>query len=245
MRSASGPDALIGAVQRPLLLVVRPIEEAARTAQAAEAAGFRTLALPLMQIEPLDWQMPEDRPDSLLFTSARAPGLSGAAPRQLPAYAVGVRTAEAAAAAGFHVAAVGDRGGTAALARVAADGHRHVLHLGGADTAPIDVPDGIRLERRLVYAARSVAALPSPAVELLTRQAVFAVLLFSARSARLFASLLADVGIERASVALVALSPTVAAAAGAGWRRVGVCARPTLGEMVAATCALRQDLLHA
>lgn len=227
----------------PLLIVTRPAEEAGRTSAAAKAAGFATLEAPLLTIEPLVWDLPKARPDALLFTSARSPPLVAAAYpslRGIPAYAVGARTADIAVEAGFHVVACGEGDGSAALSLIARDGVRSVLHLAGEATAPLDVPAGLTVVRRTVYVANRVDTLASMVFDVLRTGEAFAVLLFSARTARHFAQLLDRSGLERAVVRLVALSPAVAQAAGPGWRAVGVATEPSLAEALAAARSLWQ-----
>lgn len=236
---------------RPLLIVTRPAEEAARTSAAAREAGFEPLVAPLLAIESVPWTLPKPLPDALLFTSARSPQLvADTAPgirsllRALPAYAVGARTAEIAAAAGFHVVAAGKGDGSDALALAARDGIGTLLHLAGKTTAALTVPDGLQLVRRAVYAAKRVGALPPQALETLRTGEAFAVLLFSARTARHFSGLVDAAGLDRAAVRLVALSPAVADAAGTGWRAIAVAAGPNLAEALAAARSLWQSAQH-
>ncbi len=61
--------------------------------------------------------------------------------------------------------------------------------------------------------------------------------LHSARAAQRLAALVPD----RASIAIVAISPDVAAAAGDGWRSIAVAAHPIDAEMVAIAAKLCQD----
>jgi len=230
-------------LSRPLLIITRPAEEAGRTSAAAHEAGFASLAAPLLSIEPLTWDLPKARPEALLFTSARSPQLVAAAYpalRGVPAYAVGVRTAEIAADAGFHVVGTGDGDGSVVLALAASAGIRTILHLAGEATAPLDLPNGLELVRRAVYTAKRVDVLPSAALGALQSGAVFAVLLFSARTARHFAQLLNRAGVERGGVRLVVLSHAVAEAAGPGWRAMAVAADPSLSGALAATRSLWQ-----
>lgn len=230
-------------MSRPLLLLTRPAEEAGRTADAAAAAGFATLVAPLLEIVPLPFDGPDGRFDSVLFTSARAPGLvAAAAPalRELPAHAVGARTAEEAAACGFRPGLVGDSDGSAILAAAAAAGARRVLHLAGEATAPLDVPPGLELVRVPVYAARRVAALPGAVLAALRDGAVFATLLFSARTARHFRQLVDAGGLDAGRLRIVALSAAVAEGAGTGWGGVAVAGRPDLAGALAAARGLWQ-----
>lgn len=230
---------------RPLLLLTRPAEESARTAAAAEAAGFAALSAPLLEIVPLPFDVPAGPFDAILFTSARAPASVAAdAPelRALTAHAVGARTAEAAAAAGFRVGLVGESDGSAILADIAGGGARRVLQLAGEATAPMVVPPGVALVRVPVYAARRVAALPAATLAALQGGEVFATLLFSARTARHFRQLVEAAGLDVGRLRTVALSPAVSAGAGPGWAAAAVAATPDLGGALAAARALWQGV---
>jgi uroporphyrinogen-III synthase len=234
-------------LSRPLLLVTRPAEEAGRTAAAAGAAGFETLLAPLLTIAPVDFAVPAGAFDALLFTSARAPGLvAERAPGLLavPAYAVGARTGEELAAAGFRLAGLGETDGSAVLAQMAGLGVRRVLHLAGEATAPIHVPGNVELVRVRVYAALRVAALPAAALTALSAGRVFATLLFSARTARHFRHLADAAGVDVAGQRIVALSHAVADGAGAGWAAVGVARVPDIDAALAAARLLWQGIGH-
>lgn len=241
---------------RPALLLTRPEAEQARSIAAAEAAGFEAVSAPLLQIRPVEWSLPTELPDALLFTSARAPeiaamqlaamqlkgkgGMSGK-PR---AYAVGRNTAEAAQRAGFEVLATGDGNGTAIAERARADGNRRLLHLAGETVSKIEAGAGLKIERVTIYTAQPAGALPE-AVELRLREGrIFAVLVFSARTARIFSQLSEDACIDRSAMGLVALSEAVAEAAGQGWRAIAVAGHPRLDAAMAAARLLWQDLPH-
>jgi uroporphyrinogen-III synthase len=228
-----------------LLLLTRPAEEAGRTADAAEAAGFSTLVAPLLEMAPLPFAVPEGAFDAILFTSARAPALvAAAAPGllALTAHAVGARTAEEVAACGFRPGLVGESDGSAILSRIAAEGARRVLHLAGEATAPLEVPPDLTLVRVPVYAAERVAALPADALGALRGGAVFATLLFSARTARHFRKLADLAGLDVRGLRIVALSPAVAEGAGSGWGAVAVAAQPDLAGALAAARGLWQGV---
>ncbi len=229
----------------PLLIITRPAEEAARTCAAAKEAGFRAVSAPLLAIEPLPWTLPKLPPEALLFTSARSPQLVAAAYpalKSIPAYAVGARTADIASDAGFHIVAIGNSDGSAALALAARDGISTLLHLTGEASATLEVPESLKVVQRAVYAARRVEALPRPAIDALQKGEAFAVLLFSTRTARHFSELIAKSGLDRASVRLVALSPAVAEAAETGWRALAVADQPSLAGALAAARSLWQGV---
>ncbi|MGL6042615.1 MAG: uroporphyrinogen-III synthase [Sandaracinobacteroides sp.] len=234
-------------MSRPLLLLTRPAAETARTAAAAMAAGFDVLSFPLLEMEALDWEPPAGPFQAILFTSARAPALvADRAPGlvALPVYAVGPRTAEVAAAAGFRIAGQGLDDGVSAAKLAAGQGIASLLHLGGEDRAPLPAPQGLQITHVPVYAARRVEALSGEIRQALAAGRVLATLLFSARTARHFGSLVADAGLEPAALRVVVLSAAVAAAAGAGWASVAIAARPDVAAMLAASHSLWQGLAN-
>jgi uroporphyrinogen-III synthase len=173
----------------------------------------------------------------MLITSANAvrnggPGLSAFA--HLPCYAVGEASAAAARAAGFEALWIGGGDAMAAAAAMAERGVRRAFHPCGRDHVAADA-EGVRIERRVVYASEPVPGLPERAANALTRGAV--ALLHSPRAASQFASLVERAGLERGAIA--AISPNAAAEAGPGWRSVGVAAVPddaALLEVAAKLC---------
>jgi uroporphyrinogen-III synthase len=192
----------------------------------------------LFAIRTLEWHAPGPAGfDALLLTSANAARHGGAALRPfaaLPCYAVGEVTAEAARAAGFADVRIGPGDGAAAAAAMAADGVRRALHPCGRDHVDFSHPR-LFIERRGVYAADPVAALPPAASEAIAAGAL--VLIHSPRAGGLFASLVG----ERAGIGLAAISAAAAAAAGPGWRAKSTAAAPhdeALLELAAKLCQI-------
>ena len=231
----------------PRLLITRPDDEAERTAGAARAAGFEPVYAPLLIVEPLAFALPAQQPDSLLFTSPRAPAALagiGAAWKALPCYTVGPATTAAALRAGFHPAGEGAGDGNAALAMAAAAGHRRFLHPHGEDHIGLHVPAGVQLIGMPVYKARAAVALSRQVVRQLASGGIFATLLLSPRVAQTFAGLVRQAAISRAGLRLVAISPNAAAAAGPGWLAVEVAGAPRLDAAFAAAQRLWQGKGH-
>ncbi|HET7575431.1 MAG TPA: uroporphyrinogen-III synthase [Sphingomicrobium sp.] len=211
------------------LLVLRPEPGASATVECARHLGLDTSAIPLFNVEPVAWKAPDPcRFDALLLTSANAVrhgggqllGLHG-----LPAYAVGPATAEAAASAGFEIAAVGYGGLDELLNSIAPE--LKLLHLCGQNrrssvnasqeivpvvvyrSTPIDLPD-------LSAAAGSVAMIHSP------------------RAGRRFAELVHD----RGSIAIAAISPAAAETVGTGWGAVEFAPLPNDEALLALAASL-------
>lgn len=199
------------------LIVLRPEPGASATVEQARAMGLAAVALPLFEVRPLTWEVPDAAGfDGLLLTSANAVRHGGAGLhklRRLPAYAVGEATAQAAREAGFEVATTGDAG----IARLlgAIEPGLKLLHLCGAD------------RRRPAAAPQQITAIPvyrAEAVETdVSDAAGEIVLIHSPRAARRLAELAGD----KASIAIAAISAAAADAAGAGWEQVAVADRPS------------------
>jgi uroporphyrinogen-III synthase len=224
------------------ILVLRPSPEA--TAAAARGLGLEPVSAPLFTIRSLAWQAPDPSGfDAILLTSANAArhGGPGLAPfLALPCQAVGEATAAAARAAGFSNVAAGDGDGAAALAALAAAGHRRIFHPCGRDHIALE-----GVERRIIYAAEAATELPKAAVEALEAGAL--ALVHSPRAGALFAALVDQAGLDRGTISIAAISPAATAAAGGGWRSVAAAAAPTdsaLLELAADLCQNDGDGRH-
>ncbi|SFF75629.1 uroporphyrinogen-III synthase [Novosphingobium sp. CF614] len=199
------------------VLVLRPEPGATATAGKARAMGLDAHAFPLFAVRPLPWEpVPRGEIDAVLLGSANAVRHGGpalAAYRGLPAYAVGAKTADGARAAGLDVVAAG-AGGLQPLLGALRPDHRRLLRLAGRERVELDVPKGIGLVTREVYASDPLP-LPAGLAGLLARPAL--ALLHSGEAAARFARLCDEAGIERGRILLAAIGPRVAARAGTGW----------------------------
>jgi uroporphyrinogen-III synthase len=197
------------------LLVLRPEPGASATIERARQRGLEAVAMPLFEIEAVEWTAPDPSEfDALLVTSANAVRCGGdglGALLGLPALAVGEATAEAARAAGFSVEATGQGRVDALLASLNPD--LNLLHLCGEHRkAPSD-------------AKRNVTAIPvyrskEKAVPNVADAEGSIALIHSARAGSRFAALIDEAGIDRGSIAIAAISATAADAVGSGWQAV-------------------------
>jgi uroporphyrinogen-III synthase len=201
------------------VIVLRPEPGASATVERARRRGLDARAVPLFVVDPIAWDVPDAAPfDGLLLTSANGvrcagPGLQ--ALRALPVHAVGEATATAAREAGLAVARVGESGVEALLA--ALDAGTRLLHLCGEHRrAPAECRQAITPV--IVY--RSMALEPAPG---LAETHGSVVLVHSPRAGQRLAELIHD----RATTAIVAISPVAAAAAGGGWEVVTIADTPT------------------
>lgn len=208
------------------LVVIRPEPGCTATVAAARALGLEAIAAPLFEIVPLAWQAPDVRGfDAVVLASANAARHAGpqlGAFLALPCLAVGEASAAAARAAGFGRVSVGADGVQALAAQIPA-GARRVLRIGGRERTPLDLPRDIELIECAVYASEPLPLGPRLAASLPGAL----VLLHSRRAARHFVDECQKLGIDREQIALAALSPAVAAAAGPGWAACHAAAHPT------------------
>lgn len=203
------------------LIVLRPEPGASETVRRARERGLEAIAIPVFEVEPVDWAEPDPADfDALLLTSANAAfhgggGLKGLL--DLPVYAVGKATAEAARKAGFLPEKAGDGGVDDLLATI--NPEMRLLHLTGQDRRPATV------ERKItaIPVYRSVA-LPAPAGLEQVESAV--VLVHSPRAGQRFQELAQQLGLEKSSIAIAAISKAASEAAGAGWSSVAVAESP-------------------
>jgi uroporphyrinogen-III synthase len=211
------------------LLVLRPQPGADATLGKARALGLDTVAVPLFEIEPVEWQAPQAAGfDGLLLTSANAVRFDGeglAALRGLKVYAVGEATAEAARAAGFDIAATGDAGVGRLLGSI--DPDLRLLHLCGAHRH--ETPDA----RQEVTAVAVYRAKPVADPDLRSVEGSIA-LIHSPRAGRRLAELVAD----RGSISIAAISAAAAEALGDGWKEVAVADQPNDDALLALAARL-------
>ena len=243
------------------ILVTRPEADAAPVAEALRARGLDVTVEPLLVIRPLpDAALDAEGVQALLFTSANGVRALMAhssaalfAGRDLPVFAVGDATAEAARAAGFDAveSAAGDVNDLARLVRDRLDpAAGPLLHVAGSVTAGDLAGDlgesGFELRRAVLYEAEPVDRLSPETTAALADGAFDFVLFFSPRTARSFVELVrrpsdsdADAELAERLVAgcgraeALCLSAAVAEAAeGLPWRRVSTADRPDLPSML-------------
>jgi len=227
------------------VLVTRPEPAAERTAAALIARGHEVWKVPLMRVEPVAADL-SGRWGAVIITSANAPAAIADNPahealRQLPLFAVGERSAQAAREAGFAnvASAGGDVHDLVQLLRERqADTVAPLLYLAGEERAADLIGElaarGIAAEMRVVYRAVT-APFPDELVAALEAGDVQAVLHFSKRSAGTFIAGARDAGIAEQAMAVrhYCLSAQVAEPLIAGGaKRVAVAPRPEEAALV-------------
>lgn len=231
------------------VLVTRPAEDARRLAGLLATRGHEALVAPLMEIAMMpDAELPLAGARGLLLTSANGARALGAhdhvaAARALPVFAVGEATAAAARKAGFVGVAVADgdvESLTALVTRTLPPGAGHLVHVAGCDRAG-DLAGalaarGFAAGIAVLYKVAAADRLPSDAAGALERGELDAVMLYSPRSAALYAALAAAAGLTEQARDLrhFVLSPAVANALGRlAPRRLHVAARPDQDALMA------------
>jgi len=210
------------------VLVLRPEPGASATVNRARARGLDAVAVPLFEVEPVLWEVPEEASfDGLLLTSANAVRHGGEGLgelRGLPVYAVGAATADAARQAGFDVASHGDAGVERLLASI--EPGLRLLHLAGEDRT---VPGDARQDIQSIVAYRSRE---KDGVDLGDLKGVVA-LIHSPRAGARFEALVELRA--RSSIAIAAISGDAAKAVGGGWASVDAADSPSDEALLALT----------
>ncbi len=230
------------------VLVTRPEEDAAALVAALKARGHEALVEPMLTVAPAPGGTPPrdlDSVQALLFTSANGARAFArlSERRDLPVFAVGDASAEAARTAGF--AAVESAGGNVDdLARLAidrlnpADG---VLYQAAANRLAGDLKGaleaaGFTLRREILYQTVPVTDLSASLRRELAAGQVAAATFFSPRTAETFAGLIEKMGLAGSCAETTALCFSEAVAdqlRGLDWRAVLVAERPNQNSLLA------------
>lgn len=222
------------------LLITRPREDAEPLAALLGERGIETILEPLMSIVDSDTPDPDlSGVQALLITSAN--GIRAfarrVAERGIAVCAVGDASARAAGDLGFAdvASASGDVEALAAMVKADRDpGAGALLHVAGTDVAGdlsgLLETAGFEVRRAVLYEARAAGALSAETRDALEAGTLDGVLLFSPRTAALFAELVTDAGVSETCREMNAycLSPAVAEKAqSVAWRDVVVATEPS------------------
>lgn len=222
------------------VFIIRPQPGASASLAAARALGLDAHAQPLFEVRPCRWDAPDPAAiDGVLVGSANAIRHAGPALAQYrgkPVHAVGAATLAGALAQGLASGSVGE-GGLQQVVDALPPGPIRLLRLAGAVHAALALPSHVTLETRVVYAAAPLPLPPECAAGL--REGAL-VLLHSAAAARHFASECDRLAVPRAGIALAALGPRIAAAAGTGWADCRAAGKPNDPALL----ALAKEMCH-
>jgi uroporphyrinogen-III synthase len=227
------------------LLVTRPEPDGERTAAKLRARGCEVMLASLLRVETIDadlggdWHAVAVTSINALRAIADQPGLDRLL--EMPAFAVGGRTADAALAQGFENVISAD-GGIGDLARVMkthlARGAR-VLYLAGEDRSGDLAGDlasaGVEVATRAVYRAVALGKFPTDVREALTAGWLDGVLHFSRRSAATYIECAAAAAVTEQALAPThyCLSPQVAEPLkAAGARAIRIADQPTEAALI-------------
>ncbi len=178
------------------VLVTRPPDQAAQTAQKLVALGHQPFLAPVFEIVPTGSNPPDEAFDLILATSAQAfCGLAlSSAIATLPLACVGAKTAQAGEKLGLSVPWIGADSETLAAMLLAEGKARSALYLAGRERKGelerlLRAKDW-RVEIVETYEARPVTAWPETIRAALARKEIDAVLHYSPRSAALALALM-------------------------------------------------------
>lgn len=232
------------------ILITRPREDAGSFAERLAACGVESLVIPLMEVvidRSLDLDLRDVR--AILLTSANgARALGEVCPtRDLPVFAVGPATAQAAHDLGFGDITVSG-GNVVFLAETVRAtlpaGPGVLLHVSSSvvagDLAGRLGEAGYTVRRATAYSARPVARLPQAARDALTGETLDGAAFFSPRSAAIFDGLIEAAGLRGTLCHLTGycLSDAVARDLPAPpWGATAIAARPDSEALAELICA--------
>jgi uroporphyrinogen-III synthase len=225
------------------VLITRPKDDAHETAALLKARGHTPIVAPLLGVNYHDRQpLHLDHVQALLFTSANGARAFArhTARRDFIVYAVGSQTTEAARDAGFSAIhnADGNAEDLARVVRATADPKAGTLiHAAGAEAegrlAAALTEAGFDVRSEVLYDIPAVTQVPEAARAALAAGTLDAVLLFSARSAQVFADCVRAAGLSCETVIACCISETAAKPlAGLPFKTVRIAARPTQAALL-------------
>lgn len=219
-------------MNRPLF-IFRPEPGWSDTARAAREMGLAVTGQPLFDIVPIDWVAPDPAPfDAIVAGSANAfrPASEELAHlTDLPVFAVGEATSEAARLAGFRIVERGT-GGLQVLLDGLAGRRLRLLRLAGETHLAARTPPGVEIDTLVVYGA-SMNALEDDIAQALGGGGV--VLLHSGEAATHLLAECHRLGVDRGILALAVLAPRIACLAGTGWQAVHTASTPQDAALLA------------
>ncbi|NVJ98869.1 MAG: uroporphyrinogen-III synthase [Alphaproteobacteria bacterium] len=184
------------------ILVTRPMDEAAPTAEKLEAQGHRVVIAPMIQIDPVSFEIPDDD-RSLIITSKNGArhGLTNIGNKERPIFAVGQETANEAKRLGFTNITVGP--GTARqlvpiLLEAGISQKRKYTHLAG-NVISYNIADVLRgedidAEATVTYQSRPLRSFSAGVQEAMEEGEIDVALFYSPRTATTFEEAAAEYG---------------------------------------------------
>jgi uroporphyrinogen-III synthase len=228
------------------ILITRPLDDARETAAKLKSLGHEAIIAPLLEIRFRDGaEINLENVQAILATSANGVRALArrTARRDIPVFAVGPQTSEAARLAGFAAVKSADGDADAlvvATAKLAQPDAGALFHAQGEQRtgglAKSLAARGFEIRSEVLYEAVAAPALPQQAIDALQTGALDAVFHFSPRSARVFAECLARAGLMHTTQMLAALCISRAAAdalAPLKFREIRIAARPDQEAMFA------------
>jgi uroporphyrinogen-III synthase len=206
------------------LVVTRPEEDARPLAARLRALGHQVLVEPMLAIAiDRDVVLAHGPWQAILVTSANAIRALAGRPEvagllAVPVLAVGTASADAAREAGFATVtgADGDLDALASLVRATiGPGDGRLLYVTGqtvsGDLAGMLGREGYEVVRQVLYDAVAADRLSRPLADAIRAGTVDGVLLFSKRTARIWAAAIRREGLGAAAIGHFCLSPAIAA----------------------------------
>jgi uroporphyrinogen-III synthase len=227
------------------VLVTRPLDDALEIQILLAARGHEVVVAPLLRVEfrrgpDIDLQGAQ----AILATSAN--GVRALAHRtgrrDMPVFAVGPQTAQAAKALGFNKVKSAD-GDAVALAQAVPNWTSPkagaLLHVAGVDAAgklaEALTGSGFQVRSEILYDVITVSEMPANALDEITANRIDALLLFSPKSARAFVQCLQAAGLAQHASSMIAgciSQATAASLALLAMKEIRIAERPNQASLL-------------
>lgn len=220
------------------IIAIRGEPGLSQTLAFAASQSIDVTGIPLFEVDPVAWDVPdEEQFDGLLIGSANAIRHCGAGLEKLadlPVFAVGEQTANAAKEAGFIVAHIGQGGLQSVLDHDTAHSKRF-LRLSGRERVPLETHSSQEMVEIVTYDNRAVAA---PDMLAMALKDGGIVMLHSAAATDHFTNECKRIGLDRSRILLAALGPRIIENAGYGWADIQVANAPNDAALLTTVKAL-------
>lgn len=201
----------------PIVLSIRPQQDAPATAIALMKRGYEGVFSPLLQIAPIK-EIKIEPADAYIFTSQHAAQVFHLPDKTCPLYAIGDATALILQEKGYETVLIGsgDAFSLIPLIQTSLARGSHVVHLSG-ETVSVDMekaltPLGFTVHRQIVYTTTYGHTLSAKSVAAIRAGRVFGILVYSPLSAEALLVALHHHGLEAhvSSIHAVCLSSVIA-----------------------------------
>ena len=232
------------------VIITRPIDQSRILAEKLQVFGYKVFVSPLLRIIPIPKRLNLSPVQAIVFTSANAvrPFSELNSERNLPVFAVGHATAQAAELLNFNNISIGEKNAESLIGQII---NKHspkdglILYISGervtSSVEKLLLRHGFRVQRQILYRAEAAKRFSSEAMRAIENKEVKIILFFSPRTAKIFLNLMKVGGNERFYGDMIALCISDSVASNLHrnmWKKILVADSPSTDAMIGALKAV-------